>query len=187
MTNEEKAEEYIINKYNLAEMFREPNSQDIKIAVHSEYQQEYECYLAGLEEGKKEVIYMTAEEYDKYLNACREKKKNDLFDDDPMSASEYITKLEKENEELKEFAEKLSEQHADEWEKQQEVITELKAHCRAVDEVNEKMKCCENCKHSYTDNENLVFCHLPFPQEDCKSCKLYNHKNTDNDYWELAE
>lgn len=51
----------------------------------------------------------------------------------------------------------------------------------------EKMKCCENCKHSYTDSENLVFCYLPIPQEECKSCRIYNHKETENDYWELAE
>lgn len=51
----------------------------------------------------------------------------------------------------------------------------------------EKMKCCENCKHSYTDSENNVFCYLPFPQENCKSCKIYNHIDTDNDYWECIE
>lgn len=103
-----------------------------------------------------------------------------------------IDELQKENKELKE---KISA-----WENGNP-IGELLADKEYLDKVNneqtevilklqaqiEKMKYCENCKHSYTDSENNVFCYLPFSQEDCKSCKLYNHKDTDNDYWELAE
>lgn len=46
---------------------------------------------------------------------------------------------------------------------------ELKAHCKAVDEVNEKMRCCGNCKHVYED----------CVEKDCKQNK-YKH-------WELVE
>lgn len=126
MTDEEKAEEYIIAKYKLNECYTEDTEETrvyMRSNVHSEYQQEYECYLDGLEESSKELLSKTEQ-------------------------------LEKENEELKEFAEKLSEQHADEWEKQQEVITELKAHCKAVDEVNEKMKRCTNCDN-YSEQYGL--------------------------------
>lgn len=33
-----------------------------------------QAYLDGLVEGRKEVSYMNAEEYDKYLDVCREAK-----------------------------------------------------------------------------------------------------------------
>ena len=36
-------------------------------------------------------------------------------------------------------------------------IKELKAHCRAVDDVNAKMKNCTNCKYSWSE-ESAEFC-----------------------------
>ena len=42
-----------------------------------------------------------------------------------------------------------------------DTIDEIKAHCKAVDEVNEKMKCCGNCKHEQDSNTDY-YC------EDCK-------------------
>lgn len=42
---------------------------------------------------------------------------------------------------------------------------------------NEKMKCCENCKHFMKDFESTIFTTL--------SCKVKNCN--DNDNWELAE
>lgn len=52
----------------------------------------------------------------------------------------------------------------------QKEIEELKAHCKAVDDVNKKMRCCGNCKHVYKDCAK---------EKDCKQNK-YKH-------WELAE
>lgn len=51
-------------------------------------------------------------------------------------------------------------------------IKELKTHCRAVDDVNAKMKCCGNCK--YTSSEEA-------PYDKCDEC--------DSEYseWELEE
>lgn len=42
-----------------------------------------------------------------------------------------------------------------------DTIDEIKAYCKAVDEVNEKMKCCGNCKHEQDSNTDY-YC------EDCK-------------------
>lgn len=67
---------------------------------------------------------------------------------------DYVEKIEKENE-------------------------ELKAHCKAVDEVNVKMKCGGNCKHSYSVNTGGCYdtkCELTGC--DCINCK---------DKWELVE
>lgn len=49
---------------------------------------------------------------------------------------------------------------------------ELKAHCKAVDEVNEKMKCCGNCKK--------VKYKSPMIDNDCTWC-------TNLDKWEVKE
>ena len=55
---------------------------------------------------------------------------------------------------------------------------ELKAHLKAVDEVNEKMKCCGNCKH-FSFPLNVCFAHgyVWHTFEDTISCGK----------WELAE
>ena len=37
-------------------------------------------------------------------------------------------------------------------------IAELKAHCKAVDEVNEKMKCCGNCGFAIHNRLDGTFC-----------------------------
>lgn len=58
-------------------------------------------------------------------------------------------------------------------------IEDLKAHCKAVDEVNEKMKCGENCKHSYYVNTGGCYdrkCRLTGC--DCVNC---------TDKWELRK
>lgn len=59
---------------------------------------------------------------------------------------------------------------------QQEEIAELKAHCKAVDEVNEKMKNCLNCKH---DNE--------LDAEYCQNCDRPYKSKPIKDEWELSE
>lgn len=52
-------------------------------------------------------------------------------------------------------------------------IDELKAHCKAVDEVNAKMKCCGNCKKIFICQKADISGMGSFP---------YNCKD-----WELAE
>ncbi len=49
---------------------------------------------------------------------------------------------------------------------------ELKAHCKAVDEVNVKLRNCFNCKNN--SSKTSVFCRFYV------SCK-------NNEYWQLAE
>ena len=83
-----------------------------------------------------------------------------------------IARLGKENAELKEQIEQLSQRILEQQKtigSLTDTIDELKAHCKAVDEVNEKMKNFYNCSHS-----NRALC----PNEhNCKGCKD----------WELAE
>lgn len=57
---------------------------------------------------------------------------------------------------------------------------ELKAHCKAVDEVNEKMKCCGNCKY------NEIYEGEEFCNNKKGVCKYYS-KTFKEDNWELAE
>ena len=75
MTDEEKAEEYIINKYKLNKCYIE-DTEETRVYmhndVHSEYEEEYQIYLDGLAEGRKETTYMKADEFDKSLDKCRE-------------------------------------------------------------------------------------------------------------------
>ena len=67
--------------------------------------------------------------------------------------------LEKENAELKEYAEKLSEQHADEWQKQQEVITELKAQIEKMKNfIFEEIDFCFYCPLTDTCINNEGTC-----------------------------
>ena len=54
MTDEEKAEEYIISRYKLNKCYFE-DTEETRVYmhndVHSEYEEEYQLYLAGLTEG----------------------------------------------------------------------------------------------------------------------------------------
>ena len=66
-------------------------------------------------------------------------KDNEALKQSEQEALEIIAELKEENarlnqqvKDLKDFAEKLSEEHASEWEQQQNIIT--------------KMRCCENCE-----------------------------------------
>lgn len=56
----------------------------------------------------------------------------------------------------------------------EEQIEELKAHCKAVDEVNNKMKNCQNCKYSFSAGVGCM------QRARRKSCNNY-------ELWELAE
>lgn len=60
-------------------------------------------------------------------------------------------------------------------------VKELKLHCSAVDEVNEKMKCCGNCSHRH-EHENVNL-----PCYDCTRDDFYVHSEKATDKWELME
>lgn len=59
----------------------------------------------------------------------------------------------------------------------EEIIAELKAHCKVVDEVNEKMKCCGNCRYQRYDYESR-YCEYDATSE--KEC-------INKSEWELVE
>ena len=72
MTDEQKAEDYIIAKYKLNECYIEDTEETrvyMRNNVHSEYQQEYECYLDGLKAGREE----TKENKCKNKHVCSDK------------------------------------------------------------------------------------------------------------------
>lgn len=64
----------------------------------------------------------------------------------------------------------------------EEIIAELKAHCKAVDDVNEKLRACGNCK--YMDPENGCSYDETFRKQ-----KLESNSNGDCfcDKWEMSE
>lgn len=59
-----------------------------------------------------------------------------------------------------------------------DTIDEMKAHCKAVDEVNEKMKCCGNCKHNTIGKYAELY---------CEECRFFGIPNQNMDKWELPE
>lgn len=59
-----------------------------------------------------------------------------------------------------------------------DTIDELKAHCKAVDEVNEKMMCCGNCGFAIHNRLDGTFCELKAE---------YRQANEKCNDWELAE
>lgn len=50
----------------------------------------------------------------------------------------------------------------------------------------EKMKCCENCKHSDTECEGHTICGIGH-YGDCLSNKVLYHTTDEKDYWEMNE
>lgn len=84
------------------------------------------------------------------------------------SKLERLKELEKENK-LKEEIIIGEQQEINQLEKE---IAELKTHCKAVDEVNVKLRNCFNCKNN--SSKTSVFCRFYV------SCK-------NNEYWQLAE
>lgn len=149
MTDEEKAEEYAKGKahehYHF--LFEENNGSPIDFAKL--------CYLDGLAEGRKEVTEKYSE-LEKENEELKWQFKEVIEDNDYYQ--EENKRLEKENEELKAQIEQLSNDNhvlKTSFIAQQEQIEELKTHCKAVDEVNEKMKCCSNCaNNAYCEKEH---------------------------------
>lgn len=91
----------------------------------------FKMYKLGLAEGRKGG-------YDQGYKKATERayeRQQDLTDT-YIKDGKKIEQLGKENEALKQSVAEA-----------EEIIVELKAHCKAVDEVNEKMKCCENCRY----------------------------------------
>ena len=73
MSDEEKAEEIIKEKYcnNCEERETFPNIYNCSNKEHcDDYYLLKEGILLGIEEGRKEATYITAEEYDKTLDKC---------------------------------------------------------------------------------------------------------------------
>ena len=58
---------------------------------------------------------------------------------------EYIKELKEENEDLRNFAETLSENHANEWQEQQQVITELHKKLDKVSKWIKEQECPDGC------------------------------------------
>lgn len=165
MTDKQKAEEYIINKYKLNKCYivdTEETRVYMHNDVHSEYEEEYQIYLDGLTEGEKigkEKQWIATEKAQK-------------------KTSSKIKELEKENERLKgidalainglrfnsPFEMIMWIGHA------QVEIKELKAQ-------NEKLKCCGNCKH-YVYDCGERYCKYDATRE--KDCENKNQ-------WEPAE
>lgn len=112
---------------------------------------------------------------DKWSNICESALRLiDLYEAMILGNQTKIAELKEEVEELKTLHE--GDQRAIEaimmqWKAER---NELKAHCKAVDEVNEKMKCCGNCKKERNKPEPLAV-HMS-----CMKCK--NHSE-----WEMAE
>ena len=59
-----------------------------------------------------------------------------------------------------------------------DTIDELKAHCKAVDEVNEEMKCCGNCGFAIHNRLDGTFCDREAE---------YRQANEKCNKWEKAE
>lgn len=133
MTDEERAEEYAKGKahehYHF--LFEENNGSPVDFAKL--------CHLDGLVEGRK----LGKEEQWKATEKAQKK------------TSARIRELKNEIEELKALHESDKKATALLMQKWEEDRNELKAHCKAVDEVNEKMKCCGNCKKERNKPEPL--------------------------------
>lgn len=186
MKDEEKAEQYLDKACG-------------KFAVVVERNRIREAYIAGLEEGRKlgkEEQWKATEKAQKKTSArIRELEKENKELKETVSRAGYrIAELKHEidnlkeqnkailedNDELNKWIDELKELHESDkkatallmqkWESER---NELKAHCRAVDEVNAKMKCCGNCKKELNKPEPLAV-HVS-----CKKCKDYSE-------WELA-
>lgn len=120
-------------------------------------------------EKENEELKKRCSDYAMQLKRFMKDEELSFMNCNPRSRLEIL----EENEELKEKIADL----AAEWNKERD---ELKAHCKAVDEVNEKMKCCQNCNHNGKpeDFEHCLNCDRPCVSPNDEIIK---------DAWELAE
>ena len=145
MTEEikEKAENFIIDRYKLNECYREDNEETrgyMRMDVHSQYEEEYQLYLAGATEATKEL--------QKELQWERETKSE--LAEHLGNANDKVLELEKKNKELLEELEKWKA----EWQEQVQKATDegyartqlqiengkLKEQNKELQEENEKLK-----------------------------------------------
>lgn len=107
MKDEERAEEYIINKYKLNKCYIE-DTEETRVYmhndVHSEYEEEYQLYLDGLTEGRqlgKEEQWLVTKKAQKKTSATiRELKKEIKYLKERASANlmDYLDERKKLNE-----------------------------------------------------------------------------------------
>jgi hypothetical protein len=94
-----------------------------------------------------------------------------------------INVLEKENAELERRLEQTEKDLAD-YQFNYPTIKELQKENAELNKQIEKMKCCENCKHSDTECEGHIICCKGHFFE-CLSNKIFDHTTEEKDYWEL--
>lgn len=92
MTEElqKKAEDFIIERYKIAKCYREDNAETreyMRMDVHSQYEEEYQLYLAATKELQEENAEL--------------KKDNEGYDKDNVRLVQQYNELSKENAELK--------------------------------------------------------------------------------------
>lgn len=131
------------------------------------------AYIAGATEATKELQAIYKKQRNKRIDELQ-KKNNDL--ENKLANADY--QLEGRDLEIKELNKKLSQAEADYdkmfWQKN-ETISNLQ-------EQIEKMKCCENCKHSNTTCECYTICTIGH-YDDCKSNTVLDSLDK-KDYWE---
>lgn len=114
-----------------------------------------------------QVTRMTEEDLRKQATSTVERENTPVLDR-PLFVHAYITgakprenrieELEKENGQLEEELSKRILEQQKTIGSLTDTIDELKAHCTAVDEVNEKMKCCGNCGFAIHNRLDGTFC-----------------------------
>ena len=67
-----------------------------------------------------------------------------------------------------------------------DVINNQDVKIADLEQQIEKMKCCENCKHSDTECEGHTVCNKGC-FFDCLSNKIFDHTTDEKDYWEIKE
>ena len=190
MTEElkQEAENFIIDRYKLNECYREDNEETrgyMRTDVHSQYEEEYQLYLAGATEATKEL-----QEENKVLENRLKKQMRCagcIHSDSPCIPADY-----EEDEEgfcinyLSLFGEFEKLKKKLEQAEKVKVVEHFEAYgqCRDSRQIAnleaqiEKMKCCGNCRWEY-------------PSSSCDYCKRLEGQifadTLTSDNWELAE
>ena len=91
----QKAENFIIDRYKLNECYREDNEETrryMRMDVHSQYEEEYQLYLAGLHEAQSQLT-----EKDKQIEELQEVRAGQakLLNQDTERIMELETQIEK--------------------------------------------------------------------------------------------
>ena len=135
------AENFIIDRYKLNECYREDNKETrgyMQMDVHSQYEEEYQLYLAGATEATK------LQDESCIFESYERKIKNQ---------QQELRKMNKEREHLLKVIHKKNLQGMRLVRRRKELL-----------EMVEKMKCCENCKHHHFMGDELK-CSLDYDTE----------------------